>query len=73
MASSNAFVSFMLSNITQFISIKLDQNTYLLWFSQFVPMLHAYDLLVIVDGYDPCPLSEVVFDATSKSNIEFLT
>ncbi|TXG53292.1 hypothetical protein EZV62_022461 [Acer yangbiense] len=37
------------------ISVKLDSNNYLLWLTQFKPLLKGYDLQGYVDGSFPCP------------------
>lgn len=45
----------ILPNITTLVSIKLDADNYLLWKSQFEPILICNDLLGYVDGTFPCP------------------
>lgn len=42
-------------NITHLVSIKLDSTNYLLWKSQFLPVLISNDLLGYVDSTFPCP------------------
>ena len=39
-------------NVQHFLTTKLDQNNYLLWKSQLMPILRGYDL--IGDGTNPC-------------------
>ena len=41
-------------NITHFLNVKLDKENYLLWRSQFLPLLKLYDLEGFVDGTSPC-------------------
>ncbi|GAV75464.1 LOW QUALITY PROTEIN: UBN2_3 domain-containing protein, partial [Cephalotus follicularis] len=43
------------TNIIQHLPIKLDRSNYLLWKSQFLPLLHAHDLYGYVDGSFLCP------------------
>ncbi|KAK2981326.1 hypothetical protein RJ640_020196 [Escallonia rubra] len=42
-------------NITHLVSLKLDANNYILWKSQFLPVLISHDLLDYIDGIFPCP------------------
>lgn len=44
-----------ISNITSLVSIRLDRDNYLLWKSQFLPVLKANKLLKYVDGTALCP------------------
>lgn len=49
-ASSSSTSSPSLPSIASSITVKLDQENYLLWRAQFVPALHAHDLMGFVDG-----------------------
>lgn len=42
-------------NFHHFLTIKLDRTNYLLWKSQFIPLLRGHDLLGYVDGSKACP------------------
>lgn len=42
-------------NVTQFLSIKLTSNNYLLWHAQIMPLLHGYRLASYVDGTGAAP------------------
>lgn len=46
----NSSPSFVISNISNLILMKLDCHNYLLWRSQFEPLLLSYDLMGYVDG-----------------------
>lgn len=48
--TSQSMSVLLIPNITQFISFKLDNSNYLLWVSQFLPVLHTHDLLGIVNN-----------------------
>ena len=43
-------------NITHFLNVKLDKKNYLLWCSQFLPLLKLYDLEGVINGISPCPV-----------------
>ncbi|KAF5189130.1 Ubn2_3 domain-containing protein, partial [Thalictrum thalictroides] len=43
------------TQIHHLISVKLDTKNYLLWLTQFKPLLKGYDLQGYVDGTLPCP------------------
>ena len=43
-------------NITHFLNVKLDKKNYLLWHSQFLPLLKLYNLEDLIDGTSPCPV-----------------
>ena len=45
----------LLSNITNLVSVKLDQNNFMLWKFQITSTLKAYKLLDVVNGSYPCP------------------
>lgn len=62
--SSNSS-SLILSNVSNLVSIKLDRHNYLLWRSQFEPLLISHDLMGIVDGSNPCP-DECLSDKEGK-------
>jgi hypothetical protein len=47
--------SFSLPTTNQNASLKLDNNNYLMWLTQVLPILRHHDLLGIVDGSEPCP------------------
>ncbi|KAF8398674.1 hypothetical protein HHK36_014529 [Tetracentron sinense] len=56
MAGSSSLTShIVVPNITNLVSIKLDRDNYLLWKSQFVPILRTNKLLKYVDGSSQCP------------------
>lgn len=61
MASSSSFSfngqspAFFISNIEILISVKLGNRNYLLWKSQFLPVLRANGLIGFVDGSNVCP------------------
>lgn len=44
-----------ISNIANFVSTRLDRDNYLLWRSQFLPILRANKLLKYIDGTALCP------------------
>ena len=54
-SESSAIPSFILSNISNLASITLDHHNYLLWRSQFEPLLISHDLMGFVDGSNKCP------------------
>ena len=45
----------LLSNISNLVSVKLDQNNYVLWKYQITSILKAYSILGFVDGTQSCP------------------
>ncbi|RWR76373.1 putative polyprotein [Cinnamomum micranthum f. kanehirae] len=53
--SNGSAPSFIISNISNLVSIKLDRHNYLLWRSQFEPLLLSHDLMGFVDGSNLCP------------------
>ena len=73
---SRSSPAFLFSNIRNLISIKLDNQHYLLWKSQFLLILCAHGMIGFVDGSHPCPL-EFLLDYASNSttdvNPQFLT
>lgn len=54
-SSTTAFPTFLTSNIGSLVSVKPENHNYLLWKSQFLPVLHANRLPGFVDGSCPCP------------------
>ena len=61
-------------NITHFLNIKLDKGKYLLWRSQFLPLLKLHNLEGLVDGTSPCPvrfLPSIEKDAQPTINSEY--
>uniref|UniRef100_A0A2N9HLR0 Reverse transcriptase Ty1/copia-type domain-containing protein n=1 Tax=Fagus sylvatica TaxID=28930 RepID=A0A2N9HLR0_FAGSY len=54
-SNPNATPMILLSNITNLVSVKLDQTNYMLWKFQITSTLKAYKLLDVVDGSYPCP------------------
>ncbi|CAL5401295.1 unnamed protein product [Camellia sinensis] len=46
---------FLLSNMSNLISIKLDSSNFILWKYHIKSILRAYDLLGIIVGSKPCP------------------
>ena len=52
-------------NITHFLNIKLDKGNFLVWRSQFLPILKLHDLEGLVDGTSLCPTK---FLPSSTSN-----
>jgi len=69
--SSNNISSTMsnLTNTTQFTLVKLDGPNFLAWVSQFLPILHSYELMGLVDGSEPCPPKSLT---TSETNEQVL-
>lgn len=68
MANSGSHASvgtISISNISSLISIKLDRDNYLLWKSQFLPILRTNRLLKYVDGSASCP-DPFLFDKDNK-------
>ncbi|KAJ8634715.1 hypothetical protein MRB53_008982 [Persea americana] len=61
--------AFLFSNIGSLISIKLDNQNYLLWKSQFLPVLRAHDMIGFVDGSHPCP-PEFMLDSAGHASKE---
>ena len=43
-------------NFTHFLNIKLDKENYLLWRSQFLPLLKPHDLKGLIGGTSTCPV-----------------
>ncbi|KAJ8622015.1 hypothetical protein MRB53_030544 [Persea americana] len=53
--SANRFSGYLVPNIAILVSIKLENHNYLLWCSQFLPVLRAHGLIGFVDGSNVCP------------------
>lgn len=53
--SANRYSSYLVPNIASLVSMKLENHNYLLWRSQFLPVLRAHGMLGFVDGSNPCP------------------
>lgn len=54
-ASINRFSSYLVPNIASLVLVKLENRNYLLWKSQFLPVLHAHGMIGYVDGSNMCP------------------
>lgn len=74
-SSSGNSAAFLISNIGSLVSVKLGSNNYLLWRSQFLPVLHANGLTGFIDGTNKCP-SEFLVDlegvVTQERNPKYL-
>uniref|UniRef100_A0A2N9J917 Reverse transcriptase Ty1/copia-type domain-containing protein n=1 Tax=Fagus sylvatica TaxID=28930 RepID=A0A2N9J917_FAGSY len=46
---------FLLSNISTYVTVKLDHSNFLTWKFQITHILEAYSLLEYVEGYHTCP------------------
>uniref|UniRef100_A0A2N9ECA1 Reverse transcriptase Ty1/copia-type domain-containing protein n=1 Tax=Fagus sylvatica TaxID=28930 RepID=A0A2N9ECA1_FAGSY len=46
---------FLLSNISTYVTVKLDHSNFLTWKFQITHILEAYSLLEYVEGYNTCP------------------
>ncbi|ONI13044.1 hypothetical protein PRUPE_4G199600 [Prunus persica] len=60
-------------NPSHFLSLKLTPTNFLLWKTQFEPILISYDLEGLIDGTDTAPSSTVGAGNTSQSNPEFIS
>ena len=72
---SNTTPMILLSNITNIVSVKLDQTNYMLRKFQITSTLKAYKLLDVVDGSYPCPemyIRDTNGAATSVVNPNFI-
>lgn len=65
LSSSSFALPFLISNIGSLISIKLENHNYLLWKSQFLPVLRVNNLEGFVDGSLVCPY-EFLLDSEGK-------
>ncbi len=71
---TSAPISISLSNIINYVSIELDETNYLLWRSQFVPILVANDLYGYVDGsITPPPTIINSTEGKESPNPDFLS
>lgn len=55
LSTGNVSPSFVISDISNLVSTKLDRHNYLLWQSQFEPLLLSHDLMGFVDGTNEYP------------------
>jgi len=63
MASSSAdSPPFILPNIGQLMTFKLEGPNYITWSNQMIPILKTNDLMGFVDGSEPCPPKYVLDD-----------
>jgi hypothetical protein len=65
----------LLSNITNLVSVKLNQTNYMLWKFQITSTLKTYKLLDVVNGSYPCPemyIRDTNGAATSVVNRDFI-
>ena len=46
---------FLLSNISTYVTVKLDHSNFLIWKFQITHILEAYSLLEYIEGYNTCP------------------
>jgi hypothetical protein len=53
--SNNQTPIFLLSNISTYVTVKLDHSNFLTWKFQITHILEAYSLLEYVEGYSTCP------------------
>lgn len=53
--SANRYSGYLVPNIASLVSVNLDNHNFLLWRSQFLPVLRAHGLLGSVDGSSSCP------------------
>ncbi|XP_028092800.1 uncharacterized protein LOC114292993 [Camellia sinensis] len=70
MSSIPSNLSLLISNLSSFITVKLDASNFLIWKNQTQNILKATDLLGIVDGTSPCP--SVIIKDDSESNVDNL-
>ncbi|VVA16526.1 PREDICTED: UBN2_3 domain-containing [Prunus dulcis] len=64
-ASSSSVLMVSSSNISNFLTIKLDCTNFPLWRAQIVPLLRSRNLLSFVDGSSMCPAAFLI-DAEGK-------
>ncbi|KAB2611151.1 hypothetical protein D8674_019183 [Pyrus ussuriensis x Pyrus communis] len=59
MASSDSFSSalptFVIPNVSNFLTINLDRTNYPLWHAQILPLLCSRNLVSFIDGTSKCP------------------
>jgi len=73
--ASNSAVQFVLPNIGQLMTFKLEGPNYITWSNQVIPILKTSDLMGFVDGSEPCPPKYVLDDqgkATATLSPTFL-
>jgi hypothetical protein len=54
-SSHNQTPIFLLSNISTYVTVKLDHSNFLTWKFQITHILETYSLLEYVEGYNTCP------------------
>ncbi|ONH99828.1 hypothetical protein PRUPE_6G052200 [Prunus persica] len=64
-ASSSSVLIVSSSNISNFLTIKLDRTNFPLWLAKIVPLLRSHNLLSFVDGSSICPAAFLT-DAEGK-------
>ena len=57
--TSSSSTSMQVQNLGPVIPVRLTETNYLLWKSVFLPVLHKYKLLSIIDGSELCPPEKV--------------
>ena len=60
---------FLLSNISNYVTVKLDHANYLMWKFQIIGILDAYSLLDHLEDPTPCPC-KFVLDQTKAETRE---
>ncbi|KAF6171589.1 hypothetical protein GIB67_018113 [Kingdonia uniflora] len=53
--ASSSFTVPSLGSITHLLNVKLERSNYLVWRSQFLPILRVHDLEGFIDGSLSCP------------------
>ncbi|OVA07649.1 hypothetical protein BVC80_6731g1 [Macleaya cordata] len=71
--NSFSLPSLPITNITNFISIKLDGSNYLLWKDQFEDILITTDLIGYVEGKIKEPAKFVTIDGVESINPEYVS
>nr|CAD1827562.1 unnamed protein product [Ananas comosus var. bracteatus] len=77
-SSSTTSPTFVIANISNLVSIKLDRGNYLLWRQQFLPVLFAHDLMGYIDGSKECPSKFIknadgtITDTVNSSFLEWM-
>ncbi|GMP41149.1 hypothetical protein CsSME_00011345 [Camellia sinensis var. sinensis] len=66
-------LTLLISNLSSFVTVKLDSTNYIIWKNQMQNILRATKLIGFVDGSNDCP-SPTLSDASNKevSNPEYL-
>jgi hypothetical protein len=71
-SSSDITTSLIPPTNNQNSSLKLDNNNYLMWLTQVLPILYTHDLMGIVDGSESCPHRIITNDEGKETpNPEF--